>query len=64
VRPESFDYPGFFETVVTTLVVMLALGAHTGTGVAVAKQSEARDVREPGVAARAWREKALPKSCP
>ena len=37
-----------------TLVATLVLGVLTGTGVAVAQKAEARDVGEPGVAARAW----------
>ncbi len=37
-----------------TLVAVLVLGVNAGTGVAVAKGEEARDVGEPGVAARAW----------
>jgi D-alanyl-D-alanine carboxypeptidase (penicillin-binding protein 5/6) len=37
-----------------TLVATLVLGVLTGTGVAVAQRAEARDVGEPGVAARAW----------
>jgi serine-type D-Ala-D-Ala carboxypeptidase (penicillin-binding protein 5/6) len=37
-----------------TLVVTVVLGVQAGTGVASAQQKEAREVGEPGVAARAW----------
>ena len=39
---------------VTTFVVVLVLGVLAGTGAVQARDTGAREVDEPGVAARAW----------
>ncbi len=41
-------------TLVTRFVVVLVLGVLAGTGPASARETGAREVGEPGVAARAW----------
>ena len=41
-------------SLIVTLAATVVLGVQAGTGVASAQQKEAREVGEPGVAARAW----------
>jgi D-alanyl-D-alanine carboxypeptidase (penicillin-binding protein 5/6) len=41
-------------SLIVTLAVTVVLGVQAGTGVSSAQQKEAREVGEPGVAARAW----------
>ena len=65
MRPESSLYSPEFEspktrtaslltTFVLTFVVVLILGVLAGTGPASARETGARQVGEPGVAAQAW----------